>query len=187
MQLRSRHLFACVLAIAGWLACTAAFAQDGDATAWNPRSGDAWIDRQLADMNTYASRYRGAFIDEIVRYHAAPRELVTTLVVDRHWMPGDVYYACAVAQTIGRPCRAVTDAWAQASADGWSAVAKRMGLPDDAETQARLKQAITDSYAHWARPLAEVPVPVEPAPAAHAKKAPPAKAKARPAKPRPKR
>ncbi|MBP7159601.1 MAG: hypothetical protein KBA36_12420, partial [Thermomonas sp.] len=42
---------------------------------WNPRSGDVWVDAQLADMNQYGARYRDPFIDEMVRYHAAPRDL----------------------------------------------------------------------------------------------------------------
>ena len=29
----------------------------------------------------------------------------------RHWAPGDVYYACALAQLIGRPCRYVVEVW----------------------------------------------------------------------------
>ena len=65
---------------------------------WNPRSGDVWVDTQLSDMNQYGSRYRDPFIDEMVRYHAAPRDLVTDLLVNRRWAPGDVYYACTIAQ-----------------------------------------------------------------------------------------
>ena len=46
---------------------------------WNPRSGDVWVDTWLGDMNRYGTHYRDAFIDEMVRYHDAPRDLVTDL------------------------------------------------------------------------------------------------------------
>ena len=159
---------------AGLAACLlgagAGFAQD-HAFAWNPRSGDAWIDRQLTDINVYGGRYRGAFIDEVVRYHAAPRELVSELVMQRNWAPGDVYYACAVAQVVGRPCRAVVDAWSTAHADGWEAVARQAGIANRPDAVARLKQDITASYARWGRPIAEVAKKATPpASPAHARK-----------------
>ncbi len=152
-------LTACVLAstllATGWLVSGAARAQD-HAFAWNPRSGDAWIDRQLADINVYGGRYRGAFIDELVRYHAAPRGLVEELVDKRNWAPGDVYYACAVAQVIGRPCRAIVDAWGQSHAEGWEEVASQVGIAKRPGATARLKRDITESYVRWGRPLATV-------------------------------
>ena len=151
---RSRHWLCGALAVAGLLLAFAAHAQE-HAFAWNPRTGDAWIDRQLADINDYGDRYRGAFIDELVRYHAAPRELVTELVTRRNWAPGDVYFACALAQLAGRPCRRVIEDWEQAHADGWGAVMAQMALPDRRDALARLKQDLTASYARWGRPLAE--------------------------------
>ena len=153
--LNSVLLAACLLASSGLLASGVAHAQDY-AFEWNPRSGDAWIDRQLADINAYGSRYRGAFVDEIVRYHAAPRDLVEELVNKRNWAPGDVYYACAVAQVIGRPCRAIVDAWGQSHAEGWEQVAMQAGIAKRPDAMARLKQDITGSYARWGRPLAKV-------------------------------
>jgi len=129
---------------------------------WNPRSGDLWIDSQLADINAYGGRYRGAFIDEVVRYHAAPRDPVAELVGKRNWAPGDVYYACAVATIVGRPCRALVDAWSESHGEGWAEVAGQAGIAGHRDAVARLKQEITDSYARWGRPLAKV----ETAPAA---------------------
>jgi hypothetical protein len=123
---------------------------------WDPRTGDAWIDAQLADINAYGARYRGAFVDELARYHAAPRELVEELVDQRNWAPGDVYYACALAQVVGRPCRAVADAWGQSHADGWAAVAAQVGVAQRPDAIARLRRDIADSYARWGRPPAEV-------------------------------
>lgn len=143
-------LFATCLLASGLL-----LAQD-HAFEWNPRSGDAWIDTQLADINTYGSRYRGAFIDEVVRYHAAPRGLVAELVGKRNWAPGDVYYACAVAKVVGRPCRALVDAWGQSHGEGWAEVARQAGIAEHRDAVARLKQDITESYARWGRPPAKV-------------------------------
>lgn len=134
------------------LFCAAAMAQDF-AHPWNPRSGDAWTDRQLADVNAYAARYRDAYIDELVRYFDAPRELVTELLVERRWAPGDVYYACAIARVAGRPCRAVADAWAQGYAEGWEPIVRQMGIKPGSPEALRLKMALVDSYAHWARPI----------------------------------
>ena len=91
-----------------------------------------------------------------MRYHAAPRELVSELVMQRNWAPGDVYYACAVAQVVGRPCRAVVDAWSTAHDDGWEAVARQAGIANRPDAVARLKQDITASYARWGRPIAKV-------------------------------
>jgi len=149
---RALALAACLLLAGG------AAAQDY-AFAWNPRSGDAWIDAQLADINAYGSRYRGAFVDELVRYHAALRELVTELVDERNWAPGDVYYACTLAQVLGRPCRALVEIWGQSHDAGWATVAGRAGIATRPAATTRLKQAITDSYARWGRPLADVPDP----------------------------
>lgn len=132
------------------------------AFAWNPRTGDAWIDRHLTDINTYGDRYRGAFVDELVRYHAAPRALVVELIGTRHWAPGDVYYACAMAQMVGRPCRTVVSQWEQAHADGWRAMADSLDA-SGSDTRDRLMLGIRDSYVRWGRLLAEVePVASDP-------------------------
>lgn len=116
-------------------------------------TGDAWIDRQLADMAVYAGRYPGAFTDELVRYHAAPRALVEPLLDDPSWPAGQVYYACALAHVAGRPCRAAVDA-RQAGSD-WAEVADTLGVTATATARKRLRAAIEASYGHWARPLAE--------------------------------
>ena len=96
-----------VLAIATFTGATAA-AQDLT-LGWSPRSGDVWVDTWLDDMNHYGARYPEPFIDEMVRYHNAPRGLVVDLLQTRHWAPGDVYYACSLAAVLGRPCRYVVD------------------------------------------------------------------------------
>jgi hypothetical protein len=123
------------------------------AHAWDPRTGDDWTDGQLADVNAYGQRYPDAFVDELVRYFGAPRALVTELVVDRRWAPGDVYYACAIARVVGRPCRALTDAWARRHAEGWEAVRADAGIAAEGAEAGRLRQAFIESYARWDRPI----------------------------------
>ena len=95
------------LALAMLLACAPAAmaAQPGFAFGWDPRTGDAVLDARLADINRYGDRYRAAFVDELVRYHAAPRALVTALLADEQWAPGDLYFACALAQAAGHGSR----------------------------------------------------------------------------------
>ena len=120
---------------------------------WNPRSGDVWVDTQLADMNRYGSRYRDPFIDEMVRYHGAPRDLVTDLLVAQRWAPGDVYYACAIAQLIGRPCRYVADYWQENHGQGWGVVAKQLGIKPGSAEFHRLKKGFVPTYDRWSRPI----------------------------------
>ena len=120
---------------------------------WNPRSGDVWVDTQLSDMNRYGSRYRDPFIDEMVRYHGAPRDLVTDLLTTRRWAPGDVYYACTIAQVIGRPCRYVVDEWDRSHGQGWGVVAKRLGIKPGSAEFHRLKNGFVPTYDRWSRPI----------------------------------
>lgn len=119
---------------------------------WNPRSGDTWIDLTLNDVNRYGSRYRDPFVDEMVRYHAAPRDLVVDLLA-RRWAPGDIYYACALAQLVGRPCRYVVDVWERDHAQGWGAVAKRLGIKPGSAQFHQLKRGFVPSYDRWGRPI----------------------------------
>jgi hypothetical protein len=121
--------------------------------SWNPRSGDVWVDTWLADINRYGSRYRDPFIDEMVRYHGAPRDLVTDLLVNRRWAPGDVYYACTIAQVIGRPCRYVVDEWDRNHGQGWGVVAKRLGIKPGSPEFHRLKNGFVPTYDRWSRPI----------------------------------
>lgn len=127
------------------------------AQAWAAHSGDAWIDLRLADINAYAARYPEAFADELVRYFDAPRELVADWIGERGAMPGDVYYACAIARVTGRPCRGVLEAWSRDSAEGWAPLVERMELVHGSPAAARLKQAFDASYARWSRLPPEAP------------------------------
>ena len=146
-----RHSIAAILLALG-LAASAAQAQDSS-IGWNPRSGDIWVDTWLGDMNRYGGRYPDAFADELVRHHSAPRELVIDLLTRRRWAPGDVYFACALARQIGRPCRYVVDIWERDHDQGWGVVARRMGLKPGSPEFHRLKRGMVPSYDRWGRPI----------------------------------
>ena len=112
------------IALAALLACAGTTAAQQQASGWHPRSGDPWVDAWLGDMNRYGQRHRQPFVDELVRYHGAPRALVLELF-DRQWAPGDIYLACSIAQLAGRACRAVAEEREADPGQGWDAVARR--------------------------------------------------------------
>lgn len=149
--------FAFGFVLAAVLSCLAApaSAQAAFAFGWDPRTGDAVLDARLADINGYGDRYRAAFIDELVRYHAAPRALVGALLADEHWAPGDLYFACALAQAVGRPCRHVIELWREAHAGGWGAVAGQLGVEAGSPGFRRIVEGVAASYVRWGRPLPE--------------------------------
>ncbi|MDR7192352.1 hypothetical protein [Luteimonas terrae] len=140
---------------------TSAVAQDAaDAPApapsavavWSPATGDAWLDTWLTDVNTYAGRYRGAFVDELVRYQGAPRAFVIELL-DAGARPSDVYLACATARALGRTCREVVGEWRRDPAGGWSDVLERLDAGRGTETFSRVRQGLVSSFDRWARPI----------------------------------
>jgi len=120
---------------------------------WNPRTGDAWVDTWLGDMNRYGARYRDPFVDEMVRYYGAPRDLVNELLGERRWAPGDVYFACSIASALGRPCRYVADMWERDHAQGWGEVAKNLGIKPGSAEFHRLKKGFVPSYDRWGRSI----------------------------------
>lgn len=134
-------------------ATSAPLAAQDFAIGWNPRSGDVWVDQRLGDINSYGSRYRDPFVNEMVRYYGAPRDLVTDLLIRRNWAPGDVYYACAIAQILGIPCRNVVNEWDRNHGQGWGVVAQRMGIKPGSAEFHRLKRGFVPSYDRWGRPV----------------------------------
>ena len=158
------------LALVAALACLpgSVAAQSDFVFGWDPRTGDAVLDARLADVNVYGDRYRAAFVDELVRYHAAPRALTGALLADERWAPGDLYFACALAQAVGRPCRHVIDLWRESHATGWGAVAARLGVAPGSPEFRRVVDGVADSYRRWGRPLRDV----EPVPGGSADEAP---------------
>lgn len=120
---------------------------------WNPHTGDAWVDAALADINAYGRRYPDAFADELVRYRGAPRAVVVALLAEPSWTPGDVYFACVLAQAIGRSCRYVADEWQANEGEGWGALAQRLGVKPGSPEFHALKDGFASAYGRWGRPL----------------------------------
>jgi hypothetical protein len=118
-----------------------------------PRSGDAWIDRQLADSNSYAARYPQSFTDEMARYYLVPRDYVEAMLQQPSWEAGDILMACALAQVVAQPCRAVVREWSRDHAEGWAGVAKRLQAKPGSAQYRELRKDIEATYSRWARPL----------------------------------
>lgn len=138
-----------------------------------PRSGDAWADARIADISLYGQRYRAAFVDELARYHDAPRPLVEDLLAREGWTPGDVYFACALGNVAGRPCATVAAQRSRAPDAGWEAVATVFDVGPGSAAFERLKRGMAESYARWNRPLPrEAGAPRMPAKAAKPKQRP---------------
>ncbi|WP_397573039.1 hypothetical protein [Silanimonas sp.] len=135
----SRKIRTALWTLAALFATTGAFADDY-AFGFNPRSGDAWIDAQLGDVNVFARGNLDGYVDEVVVSTGAPRYYVQEMVVDRGWAPGDVYYACLIARQLGRPCADVVDAYERemrGDGRGWGALAQELGIrPGSAEFHA---------------------------------------------------
>lgn len=125
---------------------------DGGAEA-AMRSGDAWVDAQLDDISVYADRYRQAFIDELVRYHGAPRNGVQQWLSRPGWQAGDVYFACAIANVLARPCSEVVALRQQPEPVAWQAVLDELQADPRSDAFRRVKRGILFSYARWARPI----------------------------------
>jgi hypothetical protein len=105
--------------------------------SYSPRTGDIWIDTELGYMNDYGRGNRDYFVDDMVGNFGAPRYLVNDLLTTRHWDPGDVYYACALAYQMRRPCADVVRMREDNRGQGWGVIAKRMGIkPGSAEFHA---------------------------------------------------
>jgi len=119
---------------------------------WTAATGDDWLDTWLADVNTYAGRYRGAFVDELVRYQGAPRAFVTELL-EAGARPADVYLACATARALGRTCREIVGEWRRDPANGWGDVLERLDAGRGTETFARVRRGLVSSFDRWARPI----------------------------------
>lgn len=147
---------AAVLVLVAWMAMLAApapaRAQSTQDTLPAATTGDAWLDARLTDMAAYAGRYPQAFVDELVRYQDAPRAAVQQWLAAPQTQAGDVYYACALAQALDRPCTQVWRIWqARTPEQDWAALGTTLEV--DAAVRLRIKAAIAGSYRHWARPL----------------------------------
>jgi hypothetical protein len=127
-------VFAALLAVS---AAASAQLVDDVAIGFNPRTGDAWVDARLGDINVFATGNTEGFIDDVVVSYGAPRVLVRELYFERHWAPGDIYYACELASMLGRPCLEIVDIYERDRGQGWGVIAQRLGIkPGSAEFHA---------------------------------------------------
>ncbi len=127
----SRILLLCLL-----IFVSAVHAEDY-AIGFNPRTGDAWFDARLGDINVAASGNLDGFIDDVVVSTRAPRVWVETLVVERHYPPADVYMLAQSAYRGGVPFDDALKVYEQHRSEGWGAMAKRLGIkPGSAEFHA---------------------------------------------------
>ncbi len=149
-------LLACLLSVAA----PVTLAQDAGApeatqgeVVYAPATGDAWVDRQLADINRYAGRYPDAFLDELMRYGGARRAYVAALLNEQQWPAGDIYFACAWGKVSGLGCRELVRARSRLPQGSWADVLA--SLPEKPQnTQWRaLRHAIVASFDHWERPI----------------------------------
>ncbi|KAF1014234.1 MAG: hypothetical protein GAK31_03258 [Stenotrophomonas maltophilia] len=121
--------------------------------AYEVQSGDAWLDRQLANINHYAERYPDAFLDEVARYAGVPRGYVVALMHSHGWQAGDIYFACFWAKASGQSCRDSVRAFSQDPEGGWEAVVKRMPVKPDNLHYRSVRHAVAASFGHWDRPI----------------------------------
>lgn len=118
---------------------------DDYAFGFNPRSGDAWIDARLGDVNVFARGNLDGYVDEVVVSTGAPAYFVRELVLERDWAPGDVYYACLIARELGWPCLRVVEAYereARGRGRGWGALAQELGIRPGSAAFHELKSGV---------------------------------------------
>lgn len=131
------------------LAASVAHAQ---VVGYNFRTGDAWVDTRLFEVNDYGARYRDPFVDEMVGHYGAPRSLVADLF-GRHWSAGDIFMACAIAHVLGQPCINVVHVYERDRGQGWGNVAKRMGIKPGSREFHALKNGFSSTYTRWGYPV----------------------------------
>jgi hypothetical protein len=140
------------LALAAALGATAVPA-DAQTVGYNLRTGDVWVDTRLGEINDYGRRYRDPFVDELAGHYGAPRPLVVDLLDRRGWAPADVYFACAIAQALGRPCVEIVREYDRNPREGWGALAKRMGIKPGSPAFHALKRGTLGTYDRWGHPV----------------------------------
>lgn len=134
---------------------TAALASD-----YAPRTGDRELDLQLSGINELVPAARDGAIDELVATYGAPRYLVQELLVQRQWSPADVFFACALAYRVRRPCADLVRDYEQQPAPGLGTLARSSGMRPGSPSFLALKGQLAKSHE---RLKALVPAP-EPAP-----------------------
>lgn len=134
------------LALAAALAFSAAASAQTVSLNYSPRTGDVWIDARLGEINTYGRGNPDYFYDDVHSNYGAPRDYVRELYVERRWAPGDIYYACALAQLLDRPCREIVNDYDRHPGQGWGALARRMGIKPGSDRFHALKGRVDKGH-----------------------------------------
>lgn len=119
---------------------------DNFAFGFSPRTGDAWVDSQLGDINLLARGNTDGFVDDVVLSFGAPRYLVRDYVENKRWPPGDVYYGCALAYQLRQPCANVLRDYEKNRGQGWGVIAQRMGIKPGSPAFHALKGNVGKSH-----------------------------------------
>ena len=149
-----RNLFVCSLTAWSVIVASAnvgAASVDAFAFGFSPRTGDAFLDAELGDINVLVRGGIDGFVDDVVVRFAAPRPIVRTYVVERRWAPADVYYACAIAQHLRRPCGEVLRVYERDHRLGWGAVARSLGIRPGSRAFHSLKGNVSNGHAKYKR------------------------------------
>lgn len=93
---------AVMVASLGW-AVASSMPVQAQTVGYNIRTGDVWSDAPRRNQRLRPPLPR-SFVSEMTGYYDAPRSLVLDLLDRRGWAPADVYFACAIARTLGIPC-----------------------------------------------------------------------------------
>ncbi|HYE85355.1 MAG TPA: hypothetical protein VEA16_03295 [Vicinamibacterales bacterium] len=111
------------------LLCWACAAAGQDvAFGFDPRTGDAWLDVRLREIDVYARGNLDGYIDEVVISTAAPRPYIETLIYEYHYPPADVWMIAEIAQVTSVPIADVASSYRTHRGRGWGEIAKALGV-----------------------------------------------------------
>lgn len=114
---------------------------------------DAWVSSRVGEINDYGVRYREPFVNEMVTNYGAPRPYVVQLLGRPGWRPGDVYYACAFAHSIGRPCAEVAERYERNRAGGWGMVVQSYNINIGSPQYVSFRRGFVGTYGRWGHPI----------------------------------
>lgn len=134
---------------------TPAETDQGEGSTPHHGTGVPMHDRMIGDVNHYASRYPQAFVVELTRYYDVRPEQITRWLHEGALSPGNLLYACALAQAAVRPCVEVIQQWRQPQGVAWPEVRAALDIAPGSAQERRLDARLRASYVRWARPLPE--------------------------------
>jgi len=114
---------------------------------------DAWVSSRVGEINDYGVRNREPFVNEMVTNYGAPRPYVVELLGRPGWRAGDVYYACAFAHSIGRPCAEVAERYEHNRAGGWGMVVQSYNINIGSPQYVSFRRGFVTTYGRWGHPI----------------------------------